>query len=236
MRFDPRPVSSPASFVAALLVVALCAGSATAQRAATVPAATVPAATVPSEAPARAWEELLPPVDASWRLVIYVDPTLVPRPSRLRAGELLASRAPELTALGTVEVVVAAPEPETRLAPTRDPERVAEVLRALAGERLAVAEDLTSFRARMTANCGRRGDPRVTPPSAVDAADAAGRLVEDRLDVASAWLAAEPGASPRALLWLADDLEPTSVSADELARRLALAGWTSIPVAGHGAE
>lgn len=67
-----------------------------------------------------------------WNVVIYFDQPLSSRQGTKKAAEALAEQADRLTALGTVEVVSAAPRPELLLAPSRDAGRLRSVLEKLA--------------------------------------------------------------------------------------------------------
>jgi hypothetical protein len=60
------------------------------------------------------------PAETPWRVVIWVDRVLSGSRTVRGAAGALAAQAPALVALGTVEVVVAEPEPRVVLAPTRD--------------------------------------------------------------------------------------------------------------------
>ncbi|RMH22332.1 MAG: VWA domain-containing protein [Acidobacteria bacterium] len=161
-----------------------------------------------------------------WRLVVYADAVLLPWRSRFRASEALARHALELTALGTVEVVVAAPQPEEWLGATRDPKLVADVLRRLARETLDASPELASIRRAFAgAHQGpdggfNEGDAATLRRAIAAAATAEQRLVEKRLQTLADWLAMQPGDPPRALLWLADgyDLDPAAFYAGPLSR------------------
>ena len=66
-----------------------------------------------------------------WRVVVYVDRILSGTRSVRGAAGLLAAQVRELTALGTVEILVAEPAPRSVLPPTRDPIAVDEALSQL---------------------------------------------------------------------------------------------------------
>ena len=93
-----------------------------------------PAATPTEEVPAVASADLtLPESDLPpWTTVIYFDQPLLAVPAVDRAARNLAAAAPALTHLGSVEIVVANPLPQTLLPATRDAEAVAAALGALA--------------------------------------------------------------------------------------------------------
>lgn len=69
-----------------------------------------------------------------WRQVLYFDQLLSDRSTLRRAADALADHAETLTALGTVEVVAADPEPRLLLPATRDSALLAQVLARLALE------------------------------------------------------------------------------------------------------
>lgn len=145
-----------------------------------------------------------------------------PHPVQL-AAFTLAHRADVLTGMGAVEVVLADPEPRTVLEPTR----VAETLRrALAS---VAAEMRLRRRPAYTVRGG--GDPEIW-------------------ERAAAWAAASPARGPRFLLLVTRGFLPDPAELDALedgaaatppptprverarraARRLAAAGWVTVPV------
>jgi hypothetical protein len=67
-----------------------------------------------------------------WTSVIYVDRVLGRRDTVARGLSALGARAEQLVRLGTVEIVVADPDPRQLLAPTSDPERLRTALGAAA--------------------------------------------------------------------------------------------------------
>jgi hypothetical protein len=80
-----------------------------------------------------------------WKILIYVDAALS-RPKTVRLASLrLGSEARRLTDLGTVEIVVADPDPQVLLAPGRDPVRVADKLAQLAESGVG-SDELESLR------------------------------------------------------------------------------------------
>lgn len=155
---------------------------------------------------------------APWRHLIYFDTALLTRRSHFRAAQALADRAAELTASGTVEIVVSAPRPEVRLGRTRDPKLVRSVLQEIALSATG-PEDLVSLR---TAFFADRGDPTswwedadldLRRDQVLASVSRETTLVEERLLVLQSWLARrldEP--APSALWWIADgfDLDPTA--------------------------
>lgn len=177
-----------------------------------------------------------------WRLVIYIDRVLAGTRTLRAAAGALAAQTRELAALGTVEVVVAEPEPRVVQGPTRDLYLLDEVL-----SRLALTEesrdDLRALRRRFRQQPGE--DPR-------DALAAENRLVRRQQERMIAWLA-ESGPSgsgslagaPRALLLISDgyDRQPENFYAiprpavseletvsHDAGRALAGLGWTAVPL------
>jgi hypothetical protein len=69
-----------------------------------------------------------------WSLRIYFDRVLAHPDTVFEAAIALAYQAGQLAELGTVEIVVADPDPRTVLAPSREAAAIEEVLAALAGQ------------------------------------------------------------------------------------------------------
>lgn len=67
-----------------------------------------------------------------WQIVVYFDAPTASIPTVQGAARELAAHAEELAALGSVELVVAAPAPERRHAATRDPEALGAAFTKLA--------------------------------------------------------------------------------------------------------
>ena len=160
----------------------------------------------------------LAPDGGSWSLLVYADPAQVGRETLARSALALARRAGRLAGLGTVELVVADPDPRLLLAPTREPAAIAAALADLAAAARARAEE---------------------PPPARDLAAVkarARRLLE--------CVAAHPGGGAKALLLLTDldlapppgpgtgaDLAPRLLAAFPGAgQALAAFGWVTVAV------
>src|SRR5262249_6489721 len=129
------------------------------------------------------------------------------------------ARSAELAALGTVEVVLAEPEPLTVLPATRDPYAIEETLGRLsyAGQGI---DGLRAVRRRFRdeATGGAAGAQGAAAASASlaeapvgvaeEAAEEEVRLVRRQVDNLAAWIAAAPAAEvenrPRALFYVAD--------------------------------
>ena len=73
----------------------------------------------------------LAPLSRPWRIVVYVDRVLTGSRTLRAAAGTLAEQAAALTALGTVEVVVAEPRPRVAAGPTRDVQAIDEALSKL---------------------------------------------------------------------------------------------------------
>jgi VWFA-related protein len=123
--------------------VATAANRGTAPAATSAPQATAPTAqpaTVPAAAPA-----VVEPKREPWQVVLYFDLSLSAHSSPKQAAESLEADVDRLTDLGTVEVVVADPLPEMRLAPTRDRRAVYDALHRVAAKSSGKAQ-LTALR------------------------------------------------------------------------------------------
>ncbi len=150
-----------------------------------------------------------------WRFVIYLDRVLSTSRTLRAAMGALSAHSAELAALGTVEVVVAEPEPSTVLPATRDPYAIEEALARLAYTGLGM-DGVRSVRRRFRdeaaggaegAAAPSEGGPPAPPAGlAEEAAEEEVRLVRRQTDNLSAWLAAMPALSdrPSALLYVAD--------------------------------
>jgi VWFA-related protein len=154
-----------------------------------------------------------------WRFVVYVDRVLASsRTLRAALGALTAQSA-ALAALGTVEVVLAEPEPLTILPATRDPYAIEETLGRLAyaGQGLdGVRSVRRRFRDQAAAGAAAATNPaspgNLEAPVGVaeEAAEEEVRLVRRQVDHLAAWLADSPAGKdkdadrPRALFYVAD--------------------------------
>ncbi|HET9225279.1 MAG TPA: hypothetical protein VFR31_01315, partial [Thermoanaerobaculia bacterium] len=163
-----------------------------------------------------------------WRVVVYVDRILSGTRSVRGAAGLLAARVRELTALGTVEVLVAEPEPRLVLPPTRDPIAVDEALSQLllTGEG---RDELRILRQRFLEEVGAAAErPEGLADRLDEAVAAEARLAGRQHDLLLEWLAESRGADgPRALFLVSDgfDLDPRTPYVAEIpdeARRSAL--------------
>jgi Ca-activated chloride channel family protein len=146
-----------------------------------------------------------------WRVVVYVDRILSSMRSVRGAAGLLATQVRELTALGTVEILIAEPEPRTVLPPTRDPIAVDEALSRLmlTGEG---RDDLRMLRQRFLEEVGAPAErPEDLADRLGEAVAAETRLAGRQHDFLLEWLAESRGADgPRALFLVSDgfDLDP----------------------------
>ena len=156
----------------------------------------------------------------TWRIVVYADPALATPSGILTSSDALARSAPELTALGTVEIVVADPFAETILEPTTDARDLQQAFAEIedladgAGEVLVLREEETEF-----------------------AIEEELELVRERRLELLRWLATNPVRGPACLILLQDgfdipDAAPESERHDQqlLAATLAATGWTVLPL------
>lgn len=135
-------------------------------------------------------------VGSPWTVILYFDRALA-RPETVRGAALvLARQARRLTELGTVEIVVANPEPQVELSSTRDARGLSTILGELSAE------------ARREADRARNA----TRPAAPDPA-----LLRRQLDRLTAFLGHRPGGDAQALFLIADGFVPPSGEAELLA-------------------
>jgi Ca-activated chloride channel homolog len=149
----------------------------------------------------------LAPFSRPWRIAIYVDRVLTGSRTLRAAAGSLAERTAELAALGTVEVIVAEPQPRTVLSPTRDVHAIDEALSKLwlGGEG---RDDVRVLRQAFLADGGEEGEDLADRIQ--EAVEAEARLVRRQQDALAEWLAAQQGEGPRALLLVSDgfDVDP----------------------------
>src|SRR6185295_11039348 len=131
--------------------------------------------------------------DAPWTQIVYVARPLASADTVALSGVALATRTADLTRLGTVEVVVADPQPRIVLPATRDGERIKKALLDLAAA------------ARRTPDKGPAKEP--------DAATV--RCESDRLVT---FLAERAQGGPRSLFLVADAFELPAEKAAAAAR------------------
>jgi hypothetical protein len=179
-----------------------------------------------------------------WTVVVWVDRVLAGPDTAFYASLALSQQAERLTGLGPVEVIVADPSPRSVLAPTREPQRVAQALTDL------------------VAQAGRDRDKPSGNPSQPDLrAAATGTMEETALQrqcerLVTGLTAPRPG-GPRLLLLVADGFSLTPAEMNLLgdqeqalpspppaagraaalldaARLLAAYGWVTVPLPLHG--
>jgi Ca-activated chloride channel family protein len=193
----------------------------------------------------------LAPLAKPWRITVYVDRVLTSSRTLRAAGGSLAERAAELAALGTVEVIVAEPEPRVVLPATRTVQAIDEALSKLwlTGEG---RDDVRVLRQRFRESKAEEGVESADRVSEAIAAEA--RLVRRQQDALAEWLVSQEGGGPRALLLVSDgfDVDPgkfyraeslSSAAGDatpaegalekvalETARTAAALGWTALPL------
>ncbi|MDY7093077.1 MAG: VWA domain-containing protein [Acidobacteriota bacterium] len=166
-----------------------------------------------------------------WHIVLYLDSVMASDDELRRAGVALAEHADALTALGTVEVVRAAPEPRPVLPPTRDPAAVDAALSQIAlgaGD----GDALRSLRRRTFQRLTHLRQRRDLDPGGDDAlaeliAQAVGEevsLVQRQQDWMLSWLAGRSsGAAGRKLVILVSggyDLEARQFYLQQLPEEL----------------
>lgn len=185
----------------------------------------------------------LAPLSRPWRIAIYVDRVLSSSRTLRAAAGSLAERARELAALGTVEVIVAEPQPRVMLPASRDPQAIDEALSKLwlSGEG---RDDVRVLRQRFRDAKGDEGEDLAG--RAEGAVEEEARLVRRQQDALAEWLVAQEGGGPRALLLVSDgfDADPAKFYqpdssqekgvlekvALETARTVAALGWTALPL------
>jgi hypothetical protein len=168
------------------------------------------------------------PAAGDWTIVLYFDEVLASPETTFYSGLALASRARKLARLASVEVAAAGPDPRVALPPTREARRIELALTDLASP-ARIERDRAA--ARM-----KGSEPRIPQ-------------IGRQLDKLLAFLRARHPAGPHAVFLVADgaDLSPAQTARIEsggvpgaegtpasvfhrAARRLAAAGWVTIPV------
>lgn len=167
---------------------------------------------------------------APWQVVLYFDRVLARPATVFFTANSLAQHADQLTALGSVDVVVADPRRRVLLSGCREPRVLEQTLTDLAAQaerqRQAEAAAGTSKVPAPAGDSAGQG-------AAISAGDV--RRQEDRL---VSLVAARPGGGPRALVLVAngfdtsrsggDATSATAAVAEEPARTLAAYGWVTI--------
>jgi VWFA-related protein len=187
--------------------------------------------------------DALAPLSRPWRIVVYIDRVLTgPRTLRAAAGTL-AEQAARLAALGTVEVVVAEPDPRLAAGPTREAPAIDEALSKLWLENDG-RDDVRGLRQRFREEKAEGGvDPA---DRAAQALETETRLVRRQQDAFVEWLAAQGGDGPRVVFLVSDgfDVNPAKFyrgslaegegalekTAAEAARTVSALGWTVYPM------
>jgi hypothetical protein len=154
---------------------------------------------------------------APWTILVYVDRVLASPGTAFYSNLALAEHARDLIGLGRIEVVVADPDPEAVLAPSREPWRIEQTLAGLAGK-ARIERDRTRTEV-------------FPPPSDLQ--------VRRQLDKLLAFLASRRPAGPHALFLVADGAvtapadSSTSPAASfrDASRLLAASGWVGIALA-----
>ncbi len=148
---------------------------------------------------------------APWTVLVYVDRGMASHGTAFYSSLSLAGHARELAGLGTVEVVVADPDPRPALPPTREAQKIEETLAGLADQD-RIARD--------------RSRAEVPPPPSDD-------QIRRQLDQLLAFLGSRHPAGPHALFLVADGSASKVLEAPfrDASRRLAAAGWVGVSLA-----
>jgi hypothetical protein len=164
-----------------------------------------------------------------WQLVIYVDRVLAEPETVFVTANALAQRSAQLTALGTVALVVADPAPRILLAETREPKMLEQALTDIAAQ--AERQRGTSSHSSQTPGQAGAASPQAKP-AAVGPEPETVRRQEDQL---VALLASRSSGGPHALVLVANGFDTSSSGdgatsatqavAEEPARTLAAYGW-----------
>ncbi|MFL6236293.1 MAG: hypothetical protein ACJ76N_24390 [Thermoanaerobaculia bacterium] len=148
---------------------------------------------------------------APWTVLVYVDRVLAGPGTAFYSTLSLAGHARELAGLGTVEVVLADPDPRAALPPTREARKVEGALAGLAG----------------TARVERDRSRVEAPPPPSD------EQVRRQLDRLLALLGSRHPAGPHALFLVADGSASGALEVPfrDASQRLAAAGWVTVALA-----
>lgn len=166
-----------------------------------------------------------------WQVVIYVDRVLAEPETVFYTANALAQRSAQLTALGTVALVVADPAPRILLAETREPKMLEQALTDIAAQ--AERQRAASSHSAQAPGSGGAATSQAKPATAGPEPEAV-RRQEDQL---VALLAGRSGGGPRALVLVANGFDTstsgdgatsaTQAVAEEPARTLAAYGWVT---------
>lgn len=135
----------------------------------------------------------------SWKVVLYFDRVLAGPDATIDSALTFSRKAGELTDLGTVEVIVADPEPRVALAATRDKQGLSSILSDVAAD---------ARKNRSQANRAGRETPPVTPDAPT---------LRRQLDRLITFLAGRSDAGARALFFVADGFNPAANEREILA-------------------
>jgi hypothetical protein len=190
-----------------------------------------------------------------WHLVLYFDRMLADADTVFITANALAQQSVQLTGLGSVDLVIADPQPRLALAESRDPKALEQALVDLAAQAqrqrdaASPGQGAAAARARKPgpAETQRQTQAQPGPRGRQEAAPRRGqatpgapepevvRRQEDRL---VSLVAGRPGSGPRALVLVANGFDTSSSGdgadsaaaavAEEPARTLAAYGWITI--------
>jgi len=190
--------------------------------------------------------------DAPWTVLLYFDLALSDRSQTSWAAELLTHHLDELTRLGTVELVVADPEPRTVVSPTRDTASLDAVLsrmvffpeaedalveaRLTSGRDEADSQDVEEHGDRTGSTEAEAKTPAAPSPTSLERG-----LVQDRLDrLVLTAIDRSADAEPRRAVFVASGGYeadggdgPLLRATDRAANTLAAYGWSVLPLLEH---
>jgi Ca-activated chloride channel family protein len=154
-----------------------------------------------------------------WRFVVYVDRVLSGTRSVRAASGAIAERLQALVGLGTVELVVAEPEPRVVVEATRDAKAFDEALSRLflLGEG---RDDARQARQRFRERLGRRAEDDDPVELVEEAVADEARLVRRQQERLATWLAGRERGRPSVLFLVSDgfDLDPRGFYLAEIPR------------------
>jgi len=141
------------------------------------------------------------PSPSDWEIVVFFDAVLSSTVELRWAATVLAENAEQLTQLGTVTLIVADPEPVTRLAPTREADHLHAVLSQIAQTQRGV-DELVALRGEVIAEFQREGS-ELTVETLAELVVGEGQRARERLETLLLTVVERESASSRRALILA---------------------------------
>ncbi|MEM7585122.1 MAG: tetratricopeptide repeat protein [Acidobacteriota bacterium] len=141
------------------------------------------------------------PTAGHWQTVVYFDAALMNGADLRWAARTLADKGAELAELGSVQIIVADPEPRTVLSSTSDPEEIHTALSQLA-QTLEGSNELVALRSEVLAEL-QREPPELSVDDLVAVAQGESVRVAERLDELLLTLVEYETTQPHRLLLLA---------------------------------